>query len=377
MQLLHKVIFFRAMKAVKMKVRPQIQKNSFLSFCTIRLAARNMYCISAVIGVILFAPLPMLTIAHAEILPSLCEAISTLPEIVHAFAATQCDVSQRIFFEGLNPSAGFKFMEPVSRPGTYNGTDAYGRCVSFEAVQTVTLPLFELHSDQFTSADEGYMCIGWLQGPAGRVSISAICLKKESLTGDPVASFFIVVEVLSNIEVLACAQSERILAGVPVDIAPLGHTFLLTEGTFIPESQGESVLATQATGALLLVSSNFINEHPVSLGNPVPIDTRNCVKDATHRFEIADRAARRTAGVCMGGVMSFYALAMGACAAGGIFLWILVPSAMAGCVAIALASVAIGSGVCCGQMIVQQAQNNENLALELAICARDNPIPEP
>jgi len=239
-------------------------------------------------------------IGQANVAPPFCEAIPTLPENVRALASMQCEVANRTFGDNLDPSAAFKFMSPVTGAGLFLGTDGHGRSVSFESIQSVVIPLRELHPDQFTEQDKGYACFGWLQGSAGRVPVSAACLKKESITGDPMASFLMVTGILSVADMLVIVQSARILDGARVISVETGES--------VPVSQVAS--GQELSGLSSEPGTLYAATAPV--GGIVPLP--DCVTIAYQRYAAVDKAASERLGICMVKATIVFSVCMELCA---------------------------------------------------------------
>ncbi len=141
-----------------------------------KLAAKNLYCVGSAIAIVALSPLTLLRTVKADVQSSFCESIASMPEKVREFSSMLCAVREGVFADGREPTLGFKFVEPVESPGMYESIDFYGQSFSFEAVQVFVIPLHKTHPEKFTTSDFGSFCIGWLEGPAGRVPVSAICL---------------------------------------------------------------------------------------------------------------------------------------------------------------------------------------------------------
>ncbi len=372
----------------QLKVSPKRGRFSFMYLA--QWVAHDTGCIGAAIGIITLAPVPMLQTANADSIIPYCETINSLPEGVRAFASMLCAVQQGIFADGSDPSLAFRFIEAVDSPGTYEGTDGYSRVVSFEAVQVLTLPLYESHPEDFTSSDAGYFCIGWIKGPAGSVPVAAICIRKESITGDPITSAFLVTELMTDFDVLACAQSERIAAGLIPEVADNDGTADTTHGQSIPEDEGNgSTLATKATDELVLVTSTSHSDLiGATLGQSasLPWSHRDCVRIALLHFNIDDFANRRTLTDCITNVLDNLSLSFIGCSASGVIGAFFGPLGALGgygtCMLLAEGICAVQTASCHSTFKNAQNANAAHLAQDLAACAQQfpqttQPLPQP
>ena len=351
-------------------------------------AARDMGCIGAAMAMFLLAPVPMLRTAKADTIVPFCETIDSLPEGIREFASMLCAVREGVFADGRDPTLAFKFVEAVETPGTHEGTDFYGQTVSFEAVQVITLPLHASHPDTFTTADAGSFCIGWLEGPAGRIAVSAICLRKESLTGDPIISAFLVTELITDADVLASAQSERISAGLIPEIADSSEIDGATGGQSIPEDERGSTLTTKATDELVLVTSTFhsdlIGVVIPPTGGPLPIQTYNytdCARSARLHFNINDSKNRSNLTNCAVGALDTLQMGLILCGLAGGFGALFGPLGAIGafgfCMLTVEAAAADQAAGCHSTFKNAQNANAAHFAQDLADCALRFPQTQP
>ncbi len=177
---------------------------------------------------LVFGAIPLKRTHAAEPVP-ICRDLASLPTGDQPFAQLQCSIHSTIFNDNLAPSILYRFNKLIADRGDFTGLDAYGRAVSFTAVSVTSLPLAKLLPDQFVEGDDGSICFGYLIGPAGKARVSAISIKKQSITLTPGASAVVILESLSVAELDAIEQTERIKAGVRVYNTATGKSCSLAD----------------------------------------------------------------------------------------------------------------------------------------------------
>lgn len=325
----------------------------------IRRATRNALFLGVMLGAVISSTIPtrMASAAVSTAEPPICENLEAIPDAMRDFASLQCGIESAVFSDQLAPTIGYRMAIPATKPGKYSVTDAYGRQLSLEVVDVGTLPLRKVHPQQFTEDDEGYFYIGWLKGPMGKVGVSAVCLKAQSVTGDSDAGLLIVCQTLPSAEIDRASQVQRIMAGARVVDVATGHSLPLSE------APANELLSASTTDLSTLFGATT---GPGGGGPSV-----DCVELAYKRFAIAQEAAARQANACIEIQVAVFAACVAACLIGSAFGLIVGLAAFAICAGVCASYLAVQSAGCVRAYSIQQWQNLENLKLDLAACGVD------
>ena len=268
--------------------------------------------------------------------------------------ATQCEVEQLTFGDQQTPSMGFQLTEAPEKAGEYVTTDAYGRTLKLEVVQSVSLNLRKNQPGTFAEGDEGYLLIGWLRGDAGRAPVQMVTLHKPSLSpGEPNLHVALVLSVLSDMDVQQASQAQRVAAGPRV----------------VNSITGKSVPLSSAARCMSLYG--FPSDLSTLFGEEVPADElhadKDCIEIAYKRYNLAQRIAEKSMAECVAIVMAGFVSCM-ALANLALLTGPAAPITFTLAVAACLSGQVLAMLACLSAYNNSQLLNAGNLQLDLEAC---------
>jgi hypothetical protein len=251
----------------------------------------------------------------------------------------------------------YKFDTLLDKNGAFQGTDAYGRAVSFEAVSVVPVPLRKLRPESFAEGDEASLCYGYFIGPNGKAPVAALSIKKPSLTQSQNCSIVMILETLTAADLALVEQVERVMAGAVIYNTSNGKSMSLSQAT----NSGTNFMLSISPSDLATLNGTIAQ--PWQAGVPL-----TCVQVAYQTFRANEDFARRGVNDCMVNVVAVFVACMAGCAGAAFFTLIVAPAAMALCAGGCLAAEAIGIAYCIRSFNSQRRLNLDTLRISLAGC---------
>lgn len=331
----------------------------------IRLArslSRTALGIGCAIGLVLNTMfLPLVESANAAVVPAtalqpaICVPNTSLPSEVQNFIAVQCSVHAAIFGDQTDPSAGYTFVNSITSPGTYTGTDHLGRPVTLHAILAKTADLTSGPPELLALASNGAVInnlVGTLTGPAGSIPVCGTQMYRVSADTGYV---FVVGSTLTTAQLDTLSVSLRITAGA----------------RFVNTATGKSMSLSEARNAGL--RGLWANGSDLStVYGTLESDTEpdwECIEQAYASFNITATAAEQSCAACLHQAYESFAIAMVLCVAvwavgGGLTTFIIAGI----CIASVIANLAIQVSGCNTQYEITMRAALAQLALDLAAC---------